>query len=130
MAQFKWSATKHKGLRYREHENRKHGVKRDRFYQYRLMVDGKRVQESFGWLSEGWTEESCLLEMAKLKQARRTGEGEVTLKDRRKKAQDERTKQERKALTFDDVWEHDYLPQAKADRGTESTLREENLYTL
>ncbi|TWI74361.1 site-specific recombinase XerD [Desulfobotulus alkaliphilus] len=130
MAQFKWFTTKHKGLRYREHETRKHGVRRDRFYQYRLMENGIRVQESFGWLSEGWTEEACLLEVAKLKQARRTGEGEITLKDRRKKALDKRTEQERKAITFGEVWEKNYLPQAKADRGEASTLREENLYAL
>ncbi|MFO7884120.1 MAG: site-specific integrase [Desulfobacteraceae bacterium] len=130
MAQYVWHKTNHKGLRYREHPTRKHGIKKDRFYQYRIMIDGRRIQESFGWTSEGWTEEKCLVEIAKLKQARRTGEGEATLKERRQKAEAKRVEKERQALTFNDVWGKNYLPQAKADRGDDALIREESIYTL
>ena len=130
MAKYVWHKTNHKGLRYREHPTRKHGIKKDRFYQYRIMVDGERIQESFGWTSEGWTEEKCLIEIAKLKQARRTGEGEITLKERRKRAEAERKQKERQAITFGNVWEKEYLPQAKADRGEDALIREESIYNL
>lgn len=129
MAKFKWFTTKHKGLRYREHETRKHGVRKDRFYQYRMMTNGKRVQESFGWLSEGWTEEKCLVEIAKLKQARVTGEGPSTLKEKRAASAIKRKTQERDQTTFNDVWGK-YLQQAKADRGEKSLIREESMFRL
>jgi integrase len=129
MAAFKWFTTKHKGLRYREHDSRKHGIRKDRFYQYRMMTNGKRVQESFGWLSEGWTEEKCLVEVAKLKQSKVTGEGPATLKEKRQAAEAKRKTKEREQVTFNDVWSK-YLPQAKADRGEKSLIREESMYRL
>ncbi len=129
MAKFKWFKTKHKGLRYREHDDRKHGVRKDRFYQYRMMTNGKRVQESFGWLSEGWTEEKCLIEISKLKQARVTGEGPATLKEKRKAAEAKREQTERDRITFNEAWAK-YLPQAKADRGENSLVREESMFRL
>ena len=127
MAKYKWITTKHKGLRFREHPTRKHGVRKDRFYQYRMMVDGRRVQESFGWTSEGWTENKCLVEIAKLKQARVTGEGATTLKERREKAEENRKQKEIENVTLEQVWT-DYLIQAKADRGEASLIREESIY--
>jgi integrase len=127
MAKYTWFTTKHKGLRYREHPTRKHGIRKDRFYQYRMMVDGRRVQESFGWMSEGWTENHCLVEIAKLKQARITGEGETTLKERRARAEAKRQAEQLELLTLGQVWS-EYLPQAKADRGETSLVREESLY--
>lgn len=129
MAKYRWHTTKHKGLRFREHATRKHGIRKDRFYQYRMMVDGKRVQESFGWTSEGWTEEKCLVRLAELKQARKTGEGPATLKEKRNATEAKRKQREREKITFIDVWEK-YLPQAKSDRGEKSLDREESMFRL
>ncbi len=141
MAQYKWFKTKHKGLRYREHPTRKHGIRKDRFYQYRLMMDGKSVQESFGWESE-WMkadpesrkkrsfEAHCVQMTENLRDARRMGEGPASLKERRQRAEDKRQKKARQALTFNDLWEKDYLPQAKADRGENALIREESIYNL
>jgi len=148
MAQYKWFKTNHKGLRYREHPIRNSGLKdinnkpiKDRFYQYRIMVDGKSVQESFGWWTdwlkanpEGRKNRSfevyCVQTIENLREARRMGEGEATLKERRQKAEAKRVEKERQALTFNDVWEKNYLPQAKADRGENALMREESIYTL
>jgi integrase len=111
MATKKWMKSKHKGLRYREHETRKHGLKYDRFYQFRHMTGGKRVEDSFGWLSEGWTEEKCLIHMAQIKQAKTTGEGPRTLAEKRalenKKRDAEAAKIERakkENMTFESLW--------------------------
>jgi len=141
MAKYKWFKTKHKGLRYREHPTRKNGVKKDRFYQYRIMVDGKSVQESFGWESE-WLkadpesrkkrsfEAHCVQMTENLRDARRMGEGPASLKERRQRAEAKRQEKARQALTFNDVWEKDYLPQAQADRGESALMREESIYKL
>jgi len=48
-----------RGIRYREHPTRKHGVPKrpDRYYVIRLAVDGLMRQEALGWESGGlpWT---------------------------------------------------------------------------
>jgi hypothetical protein len=63
MANYKWKKTKYKGLEYRDHAIRKHGIKKDKFYRYRMQIDGERIRESFGWLSEGWTLENAWLKL-------------------------------------------------------------------
>ena len=44
-----------RGIQYREHPTRKHGVPRhpDRYYAIRLAVDGVMRQEALGWELEG-----------------------------------------------------------------------------
>jgi integrase len=127
MANYKWKKSKHPGLEYREHATRKHGIKKDKFYRYRIQIDGARIRESFGWMSEGWTQEKCLVEIARLKQNRITGTGPATLKEQRQIAEQEKTEQKRSEITFVEVWTK-YKKQAKADRGERSLAREESLY--
>ena len=40
-----------KGIRYREHPARKHGVHRAMYYVLCFVVDGKTYQEALGWAS-------------------------------------------------------------------------------
>jgi hypothetical protein len=44
----------------------------DRYYVLRFAVDGIMRQEAFAWESEGITLEKTLIELAKLKEAKRT----------------------------------------------------------
>lgn len=74
------------GIRAKEHSTRKHGVKPDLYFVLRFRVDGVAKQESLGWASEGWTLAKARAELAKLKEAKRTGEGEATLAERREAA--------------------------------------------
>lgn len=149
-AKYVWHSTKHKGLRYRVHEARKcseRAVKKDRFYQYRLMIDGVRVQESFGWWSE-WIkadpelrkdksfEVDCVQKIEALKEARKTGQGPGTLREcrdeeaaKRSAAEAERKRSERDRMLFSEVWA-EYLAQAQADRGMVALARERSLYQL
>lgn len=110
-----WIKTKHTGLRYREHATRKYGIQKDRFYQYRHMGSGKRVEESFGWMSKGWNESKCLSEIIKIQQAKATGEGPQTLSEKReiegKKRKVEAAKKARaeiENITFEIVWKKYY----------------------
>lgn len=76
-----------RGIRVRRHPTRKHGQMPDKYYVLRYRVGGKYKQEALGWASQGWTLAKARAELAKLKEAARTGVGEVTLKERREKAQ-------------------------------------------
>src|SRR5664280_2004247 len=87
----KWHSTKYKGVRYREHESRKHGVKNDRYYVIRYQQDGKRVEESLGWACEmdpkdlkHWTAEKAAIVLAELKEvAKGLKQGPSRLSERR-----------------------------------------------
>ena len=70
-----------RGIRYREHPTRRHGVPRrpDRYYVIKLAVDGVMRQEALGWESEGITLEKARVELAKLREAKRTGKGPRSL---------------------------------------------------
>lgn len=127
MANYNWKKTKHKGIEYRDHATRKHGIKKDKFYRYHIQIDGERIRESFGWLSEGWTLEECLVEIARLKQNRITGKGPATLKEQREISGQEKAEQKRAEITFSEVWDN-YTTQAIADRGKNALRTEFGLY--
>ena len=44
-----------KGIRYRQHESRKHGKQFDKYFIIYYNVNKKRKVEAVGWASEGWT---------------------------------------------------------------------------
>lgn len=122
-----------KGIRYREHPTRKHGVGPDKYFVLRFTVGGQERQEPLGWASEGWNLDKARIELSKLREAKRTGEGERTLAERRAKKEAERQEKEaakleaeRSALTMGQFWETRYWPaqehKAKGSRDAESGL--------
>ena len=89
----KWKTTEYDGVRYREHATRKYGAIPDRYFSIRHYVDGKRIEEAMGWTSKGMTAQNAWLELARLQEAHRKGNGEpVTLREKRDKARAEREK--------------------------------------
>jgi integrase len=101
------------GIRVREHPNRRHGsTRRDRYFTLRFSVDGRQVEEALGWASDGWTLERAQEELGKLRQAKRTGEGPATLRERvrvkrlvereRAEAEEQRHRLEK---TMSDLWD-------------------------
>jgi len=122
-----------KGIRYREHPTRKHGVQADKYFVLRYTVDGKERQEPLGWASEGWSLGRARIELAKLREAKRTGQGERTLAERRAKAEAERQEQEaakqeaeRASMTLGQFWGERYWPaqehKAKGSKDAERGL--------
>lgn len=85
----KWK-TLEKGIRKYDHPTRKHGVKADMYFALRYTADGKRREEGLGWASEGWTLAKAREILAQLRLAHATGQGEITLQERREKAALER----------------------------------------
>lgn len=123
----KRKASKHPGVRYREHASRLHGVKKDRYFMIRLFVDGKSTEEACGWASQGWTEAKAANLRAELDENRRRGEGPRTLTEKRglddaerqKKAEhEERTAKDR--LTFRELAEGEYKTHGKARKTARS----------
>lgn len=130
------------GVMVREHPTRRHGPHPDRCFGYRLMVDGKRRFEVFGWASAGWTAKKALVELEKLREAAKTGQGPASRKEMKEKAEAERrakeeaeaiqrAQEERENLTFDKFFEDTYAPQQKADgKSARSVAREDEFKRL
>lgn len=105
------------GIRCREHPTRKHGVKPDRYFVLRFTVDGKTHQEALGWASEGMTLAKARVELSRIKEAKRTGEGARSLRERREQAEEARkvleTEVERAKVAkidFACYWNETYWP--------------------
>jgi len=150
----KWIKTAHTGLRYYEHETRRHGKKKDRYYAIRFKVDGKDYGYGIGWWSEGVPEEIrksdpgigfedyALSQMRLYKANVKNGSGVKSPKEKReqaakdRQAEEEAAKQEKRDnLTFGDVWKdyHGERPEGKAiedKRKQKKYDREDQLYRL
>ena len=59
--------TKHKGVFYKEHDTRKHGVVKDRQLILRFTVRGKEYVETYAWTGEGKTELDAAVKIAEFK---------------------------------------------------------------
>ena len=131
----KWIKTQYPGVRYREHKTRRNGVRKDRYFSVRYKLDGKDREEGLGWASAGWTAEKAAGELAKIKEAQRTGSGLVTLAEKREDAAEKRKAKEeariaaeKAAVTFRQFFQDIYLPRAKETKGPQSWGREDGLF--
>ena len=131
-----WIKTAFVGVRYREHDTRKHGVRPDRYFSVRYKLDGKDKEEGLGWSSQGWTAQKAAEKLAKLKEAQRTGEGAITLAEKRQQAAaarhaeaEARATEERENITLAQAWEK-YLPVAQANKAAHTAYAEEAAYRL
>ncbi len=107
------------GIRTREHASRKHGMKPDTYFAIRYYVEGKRKEEGLGWSSQGWTLTKAKDTLAQLRTAQKTGQGEVTLQEKRAKALEAR-QAEKDRPTIAKLWEvyeaaHQGRPSSKPD---------------
>lgn len=127
MAKFKWNSTSIRGIRYREHPTRKHGVKKDRYFAIRYQKDGKRREAALGWASEGWTIDKAFAQLSMLKEAAITGEGHTTLKDKRQAAERKQQQKKAKRISLDEYWCSAYLAHAQRTK-KKSWHKEESHY--
>ena len=115
MGKIKWIRVGN-GLEYRKHQERKHGIRFDRYFRGRYTVAGKTTTIGFGWESEANTETKCLRQLLEFKAAAKTGSGFTTLKEKQAAAEEERKQRElvkeqeaHEALTFSETFENQYL---------------------
>jgi len=132
---YEWIKAKTPGIRYREHPTRKHGsVRKDRYYTIRYKLNGKTKEEALGWESEGWTENKVAARLHELKENQRTGDGEVTLSDKRKKEEikrksdeENRIKKQQEQVSFNEIFLK-YIELAKKEKTERSYRTEEGLF--
>ena len=122
-----------KGVRYKEHETRKHGVSKDRYYTIFYRVNGKQIEEGLGWASEGWTEDEAVEVRAALRKNRRNSEGPRTLAEKkaieekkRRKEAEQKEQEARDNITFSEY----ALGAYKASRDEKTWTREEQVIRL
>ena len=123
---YKWIAAA-KGIRYREHETRKHGKKPDRYWVIQYHKKGKTFNEAVGWWSQGASQALAEEILSKLRQNWLLGQGPQTLRElrasntaaRESQAQ-EQARIEREATSITYFWETIYLPAATVKKDPET----------
>lgn len=119
------------GIRARLHPSRKHGVRPDKYFVLRYRASGRQHQEALGWASEGWTLSKAKAELARLKEASRTGDGPSTLAEKRQQAEVQRQaelaskkREIFRSTSFADYWQDHYLPHAMRTKKESSWKKE------
>lgn len=134
----RWKKSKHPGVRYREHETRKHGIGKDRYFAIRYQRDGNRREEGLGWSSEGWTAEKAAVELSELKKNYLLATGKPTTLQEKRKLERERQEKERtekarlkkESVTFGHYFEKIYYPTAQTSKKPESHKKENQHFKL
>jgi len=130
-----WRNSSFPGVRYYEHHSRKHGINPDRNFVIRYRFKGKRYEEPVGWASKGWSARKAANELAKLKEAHTTGQGPVSLaekreqeKKRREEQKAEKTRLEKENITLETFYTDTYSPVAATSKKKLSCDTEDHLY--
>lgn len=135
-----WQKARHKGnsykgVEYREHLSRKHGVMRDRYYRIRYQHLGKTITSGLGWASEGWTPTEAsrkrgeYISNAKAGQMPTTMAEEEALRQAEKEQREHEARLEKiKGITFSDFWMEHYLPRANGDKKPRTMKAEISIY--
>ena len=145
----RWIKTAHKGLRYYEHETRRHGKRKDRYYAIHFKVDKKVYDYGIGWWSDGVPDEArqkdpnigfeefCISELRQYRANVKAGSGVRSPREKRKAAAEkealdraEGERRIRESITFEKFFADTYLPQAKTDKKERSVAREEGLFKV
>lgn len=118
--------TKFPGVRARKHPTRKHGVRFDECYFIRYRVDGRQVEEMYGWLSQKKTAEGAYTLLGELKDNSRRGIAPRTLREMRELNLEEAEKSKDRSISFEDYFDNRYLPEAKQRKKAKTIQTEES----
>jgi integrase len=125
-----WFKTEFKGVRYRKHPERKHGVKMDRYYVLTYKWKGKTVTEAVGWASEGVKPSAAYDTLSQLKRNQKRGKGPCTLAEMREQAEEQREvlrrakiAQAKKDISFKTFFDETFFPDAKAGWSEETARK-------
>ena len=133
----KWIKTRHIGVRYHEHTDRKNGMKPDRYFSVRYKLNGKDKEEGIGWSSQGWTEQKAAAVLADLKKAQTLGQGAKTLAEarsleeaRREAEETEKARLKAEGITFAEFFSTRYMPLAQTDKAKHTCIREQSFFKV
>lgn len=132
----KWQKTAHKGIRYYEHPEKKHGIMPDRYYaiRYRDKIAGRTIEEGLGWASEvdktkyESREQEAIIRLNQLRSNVRAGEGVTSLRESRAREKQRREKEEIKQITFGKFFDETYKPWKEANAAKNTARTEKLLY--
>lgn len=136
--------TGRKGIFYREHPTRKHGVKKDRQLILRYTIGGKTRTEIFGWMSEGLSEADAENKIRDFRTNYKAGAGPTSLADEKEilrqtlqvkkeqRQQEEQTllEEKKRNISLSDFFNTAYFPHAKAEKKPDTYGTEERLFRL
>jgi len=115
-----WFKADYKGVRYRKHPERKHGVKFDQYFVITYKLNGKTKSEALGWASEGFTASEGYDRLNTLKKNRKSGNGPCTLSEMRETGEQERKEKKRLArarkkldISFKAFFTDTFMPDAE-----------------
>ena len=114
-----------KGIRYREHPTRMHGKRPDRYWCLQFRLDGKVINESIGWWSDGHTQAEAEKLLATLRENWKSGQGPQTLEEMRGLAKTRRTEEARRDISLAEFWGDHYAVQAEQTKRPETWRGEE-----
>lgn len=120
-----WTQTRSRGVRYREHKTRRHGVKLDRYFVIRYQLEKKQKEEPVGWSSEGWTEKKAAGVLAELLENQRRGSGPRSLAEKKATQSRHQTQLDAEGLTLTAFWEQDYHHHLKSRLAKKSSWEKE-----
>ncbi|MBR3676592.1 MAG: site-specific integrase [Alphaproteobacteria bacterium] len=111
--------TKYKGVYYREHDTRKNGIRKDRYFILRYTDNGIRKQEGYGWESAGYTETKAAAEIEILRENIKKGTGYRSLKEKYEQQAAVTTARESANMTVDEFYNQYEVTQkgVKSDKG-------------
>jgi len=95
-----YKASKYKGVRFREHETRKNGIRKDRYFTIRYKINGKSKEEGVGWESEGFSELKSFKILCDIKENIKIGKGFFSLGEMRRG----KTVEQNKEIIFNDFF--------------------------
>ena len=126
-----WKRSEYRGVRFREHDTRTHGITKDKYFVIRYQFAGKRYGESLGWASEGMTAKKAFLILAELKHNQATSTPPFTLREKlsiehaRRDAEKKTEIQiETENITFRTFFERSYLPIQRTHKRKRSLIPE------
>ena len=136
--------TGRKGIFYRQHPTRKHGVKKDRQLILRYTIGGKTRTETFGWMSEGLSEADAENKIRDFRVNHKAGSGPTSLADEKKilqqtlQSKEKQRRKEEQALleeqkhniSLSEFFTTVYFPHAKAEKKPDTWGTEERLFRL
>ena len=129
--------TTFKGVRYRKHPTRKHGVNYDQYFIIRYKLNGKDKEEGLGWASEGMTAAKAYDDLKAIKENIKRGQGPQSLAEKRevlleqKEAEKIATEKKKKeGITLNNYFYNTYYPDAKINKKEDSYNHEETHFRL
>ncbi|MBI9113060.1 site-specific integrase [Maridesulfovibrio ferrireducens] len=128
----KWVKAKFPGVRYREHDIRRHGVRLDRYYTITYKYNGVTKTEALGWASNGVRADDAARILGELKRNQLLGVFPQTLKQKRELAVEEMRSLEvekAKDVTVSEFWPT-YLDHASRNKKKSSWGKEDSHFRI